>query len=62
MYKADENSSSHSPLDQIDASNVSKLKSVWTFSVSDLPMEAQPNPIITKKILPAQLWLFLFSL
>jgi len=56
VYKADENSSSHSPLNQIDTSNVSKLKSAWTFSVSDLPMEAQPansqsNPIIIDGIM-----------
>lgn len=51
MYKADENSTSYSPLQQIDTANVSKLKLAWTFSANDLPKGARPsnsqsNPII----------------
>ena len=31
VYKADETSSSYSPLDQINTSNVSQLQPAWTF-------------------------------
>ena len=58
VYKADANSSSYSPLDQINVSNVSQLKQVWTFSMNDLPVSAQPassqcNPIIVDGVLYA---------
>lgn len=56
LYKADENSSSHSALDQIDTTNVDKLTLAWTFSVDDLPKDAQPsnsqsNPIIINGVM-----------
>jgi len=56
VYKGDEKSTSHSPLDQIDTSNVSALKLAWTFSVNDLPSDANPansqsNPIIIDGIM-----------
>lgn len=56
VYKADEGSSSHSPLDQITVSNVSQLKPAWTFAINDLPPSAQPansqsNPIIIDGVL-----------
>src|SRR5687768_4618531 len=41
-YKADANSSSYSPLDQINVSNVSQLKPAWTFPIKDIPKFAQP--------------------
>jgi len=58
VYKADANSSSYSPLDQINVSNVSQLKPAWTFSMKDLPASAQPassqcNPIIVDGVLYA---------
>ena len=58
VYKADANSSSYSPLDQINVSNVSQLKPAWTFSINDLPASAQPassqcNPIIVDGVLYA---------
>ncbi|MGL6269218.1 MAG: pyrroloquinoline quinone-dependent dehydrogenase, partial [Chitinophagaceae bacterium] len=51
VYKADEGSSSYSTLEQINKSNVSRLKLAWTFTINDLPPSAQPannqaNPII----------------
>jgi quinoprotein glucose dehydrogenase len=50
-YKADAHSSSYSSLDQINLTNVSKLKNAWTFQMSDLaagedPVSSQSNPII----------------
>src|SRR5688572_13467907 len=56
VYKADEGSSSYSPLDEITVSNVSQLKSAWTFTINDLPESAQPansqsNPIIIDGVL-----------
>jgi quinoprotein glucose dehydrogenase len=50
-YKADERSTSYSPLDQINKSNVSQLKNVWTFEMNDLakteqPVSSQSNPIV----------------
>lgn len=58
VYKADAGSSSHSPLDQINVSNVSKLKPAWTFTINDLPTSAQPassqcNPIIVDGVMYA---------
>jgi quinoprotein glucose dehydrogenase len=58
VYKADANSSSYSPLDQINVSNVSQLQPAWTFTVNDMPKDAQPsssqcNPIIVDGILYA---------
>lgn len=56
VYKADEGSSSYSPLDQINTSNVSQLKPAWSFAVNDLPKDAQPsgsqsNPIIVDGVM-----------
>lgn len=58
VYKADANSSSYSPLDQINASNVSQLQPAWTFTIRDMPQYAQPansqcNPIIVDGVLYA---------
>ena len=58
VYKADANSSSYSPLDEINTSNVSQLQPAWTFMINDLPKDAQPassqcNPIIVDGILYA---------
>jgi quinoprotein glucose dehydrogenase len=56
VYKADENSSSYSPLDEINVSNVNQLQPAWTFKINDLPASAQPansqsNPIIIDGVL-----------
>lgn len=56
VYKADEASSSYSPLNQIDTSNVNQLQHAWTFTINDLPVSAQPtssqtNPIIIDGIM-----------
>jgi len=58
VYKADANSSSFSPLKEIDTSNVNKLKPAWTFALNDLPNLAQPassqcNPIIVDGVMYA---------
>jgi quinoprotein glucose dehydrogenase len=58
VYKADANSSSYSPLDQINTSNVNQLKPAWTFTINDMPKFAQPassqcNPIIVDGVLYA---------
>ncbi|MVM35049.1 PQQ-binding-like beta-propeller repeat protein [Spirosoma sp. HMF4905] len=68
VYKADENSSSYSPLDQINASNVGQLKPAWTFAIHDAPKgstagavkpqvastgNSQCNPIIVDGVLYA---------
>ena len=50
-YKADEKSTSYSPLDQINVSNVNQLQNAWTFQTNDVPKGDQPvssqsNPII----------------
>ena len=56
VYKADESSSSYSPLDEINTSNVKELQAAWTFTINDLPQSAQPansqcNPIIIDGVL-----------
>jgi len=58
VYKADANSSNYSPLDQINTTNVSQLKSVWTFMISDQKPGARPglsqcNPIIVDGVMYA---------
>jgi quinoprotein glucose dehydrogenase len=58
VYKADQQSSNYSPLDQITVSNVNQLKHAWTFSMEDKPAGSQPgksecNPIIVDGILYA---------
>lgn len=58
VYKADANSSSYSPLDQIDTSNVNRLKPAWTFTITDQKQGARPamsqcNPIIVDGIMYA---------
>jgi quinoprotein glucose dehydrogenase len=56
VYKADANSSNYSPLDLINTTNVSKLKSAWTFSISDKTPGTRPsqcNPIIVDGVLYA---------
>ncbi len=66
VYKADAHSTSYSPLDQINTSNVSQLHAAWTFTLSDLPASAQPvtsqcNPIIVDGVLyatSAKLWAY----
>jgi quinoprotein glucose dehydrogenase len=55
-YKGDETSSSYSSLDEINLSNVSKLKNVWTFHMTDLPQGEKPvssqcNPIIVDGVM-----------
>lgn len=56
VYKADEESSSYSPLDQINTSNVTQLKPSWEYTFKDLPQSAQPansqsNPIIVDGVM-----------
>src|SRR5687768_424009 len=51
VYKADRASSSHSPLQQINAENVKALKHAWTFEPNDARAgsrsgNAECNPII----------------
>jgi quinoprotein glucose dehydrogenase len=56
VYKADASSSNYSPLDQINTSNVNKLKLEWTFSVADKIPGTRPsqcNPIIVDGVLYA---------
>lgn len=55
-YKGDEKSTSYSPLDQINLSNVSQLKNAWTFQMNDLPQGQEPvssesNPIIVDGVM-----------
>ncbi|RZS96804.1 PQQ-binding-like beta-propeller repeat protein [Cecembia calidifontis] len=55
-YKADPKSTSYSPLDQINLSNVSQLENVWIFQMSDLepgadPVSSQSNPIIVDGVM-----------
>lgn len=57
-YKADEKSTSYSPLDQINVSNVNQLQHVWTFQMNDVPQGEQPvssqsNPIIIDGVMYA---------
>ena len=58
IYKADANSSSYSPLDQINVTNVSQLKPAWTFAINDMSQGSRPgnsecNPIIVDGVLYA---------
>jgi glucose dehydrogenase len=58
VNKADGNSSNYSPLDQINVSNVSRLRLAWKFTIDDLPETAQPGnseciPIIIDGIMYA---------
>ena len=58
VYKADENSSNYSPLDQITPANVSQLEPAWTFTMHDKAAGSQPgksecNPIIVDGVLYA---------
>ncbi len=55
-YKADGNSSSYSPLDQINLSNVGQLENAWTFQMTDLaqgeePVSSQSNPIVVDGVM-----------
>lgn len=57
-YKADEKSTSYSPLDQINVSNVNRLQNIWTFQINDVPQGEQPvssqsNPIIIDGVMYA---------
>ncbi len=57
-YKADENSSSYSPLGQINVSNVTQLQNAWTFQANDVPegdqaVSSQSNPIIIDGVMYA---------
>lgn len=57
-YKGDEKSSSYSPLDQINVSNVNQLQTVWTLEMNDLPQGEQPvssqsNPIVIDGVMYA---------
>ena len=57
-YKADAHSSSFSPLKEINVSNAGQLKQAWTFTINDLPKDAQPssgqcNPIIVDGVMYA---------
>jgi quinoprotein glucose dehydrogenase len=56
MYKADASSSSYSPIDQINKTNVSQLKAAWTYQYNDAKEGAYPggsqcNPIIVDDIM-----------
>jgi quinoprotein glucose dehydrogenase len=58
IYKGDANSSNYSQLDQINTSNVNRLKPAWTFAISDMPAGSRPsvsqcNPIIVDGVLYA---------
>ena len=58
IYKADENSSNYSPLNQITTANVSQLQPAWTFTMHDKPAGSKPgtsqcNPIIVDGVLYA---------
>ena len=57
-YKADAKSTSYSPLDQINVSNVNQLQTAWTFQAADLdqgdkPVSSQSNPIIIDGVMYA---------
>ncbi|WP_158860127.1 outer membrane protein assembly factor BamB family protein [Lunatibacter salilacus] len=56
VYKADSQSSSYSPLDQINKENVAKLNVAWVFEPNDSieggrPLNSESNPIIIEDIL-----------
>jgi quinoprotein glucose dehydrogenase len=58
VYKADAESSSYSPLDQINPKNVSNLSLAWTFQPNDArknsrPMNSECNPIIIDGVMYA---------
>ncbi|MDX2249242.1 MAG: PQQ-binding-like beta-propeller repeat protein [Bacteroidia bacterium] len=58
VYKADEKSTSYSPLDQIDVSNVNQLQNAWIFQANDVPQGEEPvgsqsNPIIIDGVMYA---------
>lgn len=58
FYKGDEASSSYSPLDEINVSNVNQLENAWTFQMDDLkqgdePVSSQSNPIIVDGVMYA---------
>lgn len=58
VYKADAASSSYSPLDEINVSNVSQLQRAWTFAINDQKSGARPalsqcNPIIVDGVMYA---------
>ncbi|UZR98983.1 pyrroloquinoline quinone-dependent dehydrogenase [Chondrinema litorale] len=58
-YKADEKSTSYSPLDQIDVSNVGQLENIWNFHADDVAdgeepaVSSQANPIIIDGVMYA---------
>lgn len=66
VYKADANSSSYSPLDQITTANVSQLQPAWTFKITDQkagdrPATSQCNPIIVDGVMyavSAKVWAY----
>src|SRR5680860_1154976 len=56
VYKADKESSSYSPLEQINKENVKKLKSIWTFRPNDASegtnfSRSESNPIVIDGIM-----------
>lgn len=56
IYKADGESTSYSPLDQINKENVSKLALAWVFEPNDTiagarPQNSESNPIIIEDVL-----------
>lgn len=58
FYKGDQASSSYSPLDEINVSNVNQLAIAWTFQMHDLsngeePVSSQSNPIIVDGVVYA---------
>ena len=58
VYKADEQSSNYSPLNQITTDNVRQLQSAWTFAMHDMydstkPGKSECNPIIVDGIMYA---------
>jgi len=57
-YKADAQSTSYAPLNQINVANVSQLKPAWTFTLNDMKPGARPgssecNPIVVDGVLYA---------
>lgn len=56
IYKADNESTSYSPLDQINTANVKDMELAWTFSFSDMKADARSgssecNPIIVDGVM-----------
>src|SRR6266404_147517 len=56
VYKGDAASSNYSSLDQINVSNINKLKLAWTFTMEDRQAGSRPgisecNPIIVDGVL-----------